>query len=139
MRQLERFVGGLQWLAAVLLGFLAVMSIVAFLRALIAAVGPGFFTSVSILALLDDLFVLFILIELIEMAFAYIRKTNIVPAALEAVVIAIARKTVALDFTVPGVEGKAEALALVTVSVGVTWFLIGRSKGLSAAENRSDR
>jgi uncharacterized membrane protein (DUF373 family) len=131
MKRLEGFVYALEWLAAALLMVLALMSVIGFVVSLVTSPHAGFFGSENVLRLLDELLVLFLLLELIAMAFAYLKKLSVIPAALEAVIIALARKTVALDLTGPDGLKKGGAIALLTVSVGVTWLLVARANGLA--------
>jgi uncharacterized membrane protein (DUF373 family) len=125
MKFIERFVFVMEWVAALLLALLTVLGLGSFFVAA-AESKANLLSSDTVSRLLDEIMLLFIVIELFKMTFAYMRNTNVLPVAFEAVLIALARKIVVAEFPIDGGLAKASALAVLTVAVGVTWFLVGR-------------
>ena len=125
---LERALYALEWLSAILLMALALVSVGGFIAAFASTAHEGFLSTDNVLRLLDELLVLFILIELIKMAFAYMHGANVIPVAMEAVLIALARKAVAVDFSDDHALKKSASLAILMLAVGATWFLVSRSE-----------
>lgn len=92
----------------------------------------GFMTPEGITRTIDTVLIVFIVIELIRIAVAYMRHHNVVGTVLEAGLVAVVRKLVIFesgDNPLP----KAIALAALILSVGVTWYLL-RKQGLCTAE-----
>ncbi len=123
---LERLVLGLEWVAAALLGVLAILSVGSFATTLLAARSAGLFERPAIFDLLDELFVIFIVIELFRMTFAYMRGTRVLPVAFEAVMIAVARKMVALDYSADHILTKTISLGIVTLTIAIAAAVTGR-------------
>lgn len=87
---------------------------------------PPFLDTAHLTPLLDHLLAVFVLIELLVIAVAYLRGTEVVRRIFEAVLVALARKLISTEaLTLP----KAGALAIVLATVGLTWFLIAKSEG----------
>jgi len=88
---------------------------------------PPFLDAAALSRILDHLLGVFVLIELMVVAVAYLRGTEIVRRIFETVFVALARKLISADavtFT------KAGSLALLLVAVGVTWFLISKGEAM---------
>lgn len=128
MRTFDWLVQAVEWLAAGALILLSAMAFLGFAAAFVASAGRSLFNTETVLSLLDELLVLFLLIELTKMAFAYLRGTRVLPVALEAIVIALARKAVALDFSDAGALKKSAALAIMFCAVGATWLMVCRAR-----------
>lgn len=93
----------------------------------------GFMTPEGITRTIDTVLVVFIVIELIRIAVAYMHHRNVVGTVLEAGLVAVVRKLVIFesgDNPLP----KAVALAALILAVGVTWYLL-RRVGLCSAEH----
>jgi uncharacterized membrane protein (DUF373 family) len=94
-----------------------------------AATGPGFLPPDSVLNVLDAVLVVFIIIELVNTAFAYIERKNVVGTVLEAGLVAVVRKLIIFDTdaTASYVLMKGAGLAVLILAIGVTWYLLRRS------------
>lgn len=84
-----------------------------------------------LLRLLDAVLVIFIIIELFNIALAYIQRREVIPTVMEAALVAVARKLVVLEAGDMTLE-KSAALALLVASVGVTWWLLRRAGACTA-------
>jgi len=67
--------------------------------------------------------VVFIVIELIRIAIAYMQHENVIGTVLEAGLVAVVRKLVIFE-SGPDMLDDALALAILILAVGVTWFLL---------------
>jgi len=94
-----------------------------------AATGPGFLPPDAVLNVLDAVLVVFIIIELVNTAFAYIERKNVVGTVLEAGLVAVVRKLIIFDTeaTASYVLMKGAGLAVLILAIGVTWYLLRRS------------
>jgi uncharacterized membrane protein (DUF373 family) len=94
-----------------------------------AATGPGFLPPDAVLNVLDAVLVVFIIIELVNTAFAYIERRNVVGTVLEAGLVAVVRKLIIFDTdaTASYVLMKGAGLAVLILAIGVTWYLLRRS------------
>lgn len=88
----------------------------------------GYLTPDSILRVLDSVLVVFIVIELFNIALAYMRRKNVIATVMEAGLVAVVRKLVIFESggDATYVLMKAAALALLIVAIGLTWFLLRR-------------
>jgi uncharacterized membrane protein (DUF373 family) len=94
-----------------------------------AATGPGFLPPDRVLDVLDAVLIVFIIIELVNTAFAYIERRNVVGTVLEAGLVAVVRKLIIFDTeaTASYVLMKGAGLALLILAIGITWYLLRRS------------
>jgi uncharacterized membrane protein (DUF373 family) len=94
-----------------------------------AATGPGFLPPDRVLNVLDAVLIVFIIIELVNTAFAYIERRNVVGTVLEAGLVAVVRKLIIFDTeaTASYVLMKGAGLALLILAIGITWYLLRRS------------
>ncbi len=107
---------------------LAALVLLAFLGLLMefpALIRPPFLGAEQLARVLDDILAVFILLELLATAVAYIKGTGMVRRIMEAMLVALARKLISLDLAATSVD-KAAALALLLVAIGVSWLLIAR-------------
>lgn len=86
----------------------------------------GFMTPEGIIRTIDTVLIVFIVIELIRIAIAYMHHRNVVGTVLEAGLVAVVRKLVIFE-SGEMVLQKAIAYALLIVAVGVAWSLLRRS------------
>jgi uncharacterized membrane protein (DUF373 family) len=86
----------------------------------------GFMTPEGIIRTIDTVLIVFIVIELIRIAIAYMHHRNVVGTVLEAGLVAVVRKLVIFE-SGEMVLQKAVAYALLIVAVGVAWSLLRRS------------
>lgn len=126
---------------------------IAFLLVIIAALGAvdlvvemynavslkGYLTPDTILRVLDSVLVVFIVIELFNIALAYMNRRNVIATVMEAGLVAVVRKLVIFETTGSAtyVFMKAAALAILIVAIGLTWFLLRRSGICEAEANES--
>ncbi len=115
----------LEILTVLILTALTVFALAGLVMEIPGIARPPFLDAAGLSRVLDHLLAVFVLIELLVIAVAYLRGSEVVRRIFEAVLVALARKlisTEALTLT------KAGALAMVLVAVGVTWFLIARGE-----------
>jgi uncharacterized membrane protein (DUF373 family) len=85
----------------------------------------GFMTPEGITRTIDTVLVVFIVIELIRIAVAYMQHQNVIGTVLEAGLVAIVRKLVIFE-SGDDMLPRAAALAILIIAVGVTWYLLNR-------------
>jgi uncharacterized membrane protein (DUF373 family) len=73
--------------------------------------------------LLDIVLLVFIVIELLNIAIAFIVERKVIHTVFEAVLVAVARKII-IAGTEPMELKKAIALAVITLAVGLTWRIV---------------
>lgn len=128
--QMHRIVQVLERILIVLLLIMAALAIVEVgFELYAAATGPGFLPPDRVLNVLDAVLVVFIIIELVNTAFAYIERRNVVGTVLEAGLVAVVRKLIIFDTeaTASYVLMKGAGLAVLILAIGVTWYLLRRS------------
>ncbi len=118
------------------LASLVVLAIAGLVVQVVAATTPPFLGVDEISTVLDDVLAIFVLIELLATAVAYLRGTDVLRRIFEAVFIAIARKLITLDVAAAGVA-KAGAVAMLLVAAAAAWWLVARSHGLRGGEGMS--
>lgn len=117
-----------------LLVFLGAIGFFVFVKEAVATFSSEkLLTPETLLSLLDIVLWIFIVIELLNIAVAFIAEHRVILTVMEAVLVAAARKFI-ISGTEPIDFKKTAALALIIVSVGITWWLVNRSneKSLSA-------
>ncbi|MHB1017657.1 MAG: phosphate-starvation-inducible PsiE family protein [Coriobacteriia bacterium] len=87
----------------------------------------GFMTPEGITRTIDTVLIVFIVIELIRIAIAYMQHKNVVGTVLEAGLVAVVRKLVIFESTDQMLE-KAIALSILILAVGVTWYLLRKAQ-----------
>ncbi|PKQ23702.1 MAG: hypothetical protein CVT65_06850 [Actinobacteria bacterium HGW-Actinobacteria-5] len=90
----------------------------------------GYLTPDSILRVLDSVLVVFIVIELFNIALAYMKRKNVIATVMEAGLVAVVRKLVIFESggDATYVLMKAIALAILIVAIGLTWYLLRRAE-----------
>jgi uncharacterized membrane protein (DUF373 family) len=89
--------------------------------------------------MISDLLLAFIAIELMRIALVYIRGVNVLPAVLEAGIVAVVRQVVLFHPADHGLS-RAAALSVLVLSIGVLWLLLSRSGAMRrrpAEDNRT--
>lgn len=114
------------WIAVLALALLVVLAAIGLLT-----FGQSLFDSIALEAeqlikLLDIVLFVFIIIELMNIAIAFIEGRRVIYTVFEAVLVAIARKII-VSGTEPVDLDKAASLALITLAVGITWWLMARA------------
>ncbi len=109
----------------VILAALGVVDIV--IKMYEVTLAEGFMTPEGITRTIDTVLVVFIVIELIRIAVAYMQHKNVVGTVLEAGLVAVVRKLVVFESTEKVLE-KAGALAVLILAVGITWYLLRRTE-----------
>ncbi|HBK58345.1 MAG TPA: hypothetical protein DDZ37_03115 [Spirochaetaceae bacterium] len=105
----------------VVLAALGVVDIV--IKMLEVTRADGFMTPDGITRTIDTVLVVFIVIELIRIAIAYMQHQNVIGTVLEAGLVAVVRKLVIFE-SGPDMLEKAIALSVLILSVGITWYLL---------------
>jgi len=118
---------GLETVTVVVLAALAIFSLAALAMEIPEVARPPFLTAAKLGGVLDHLLAVFVLIELLVIAVAYLRGTEVVRKIFEAMLVVLARKLISTE---DASLAKIGALAILLVAIGFTWFLI--SKGEAA-------
>lgn len=124
---LNRAVVLIEGAVAALLLVLAVLGVIDILITMFeAASAEGFITPEGITRTIDTVLVVFIVIELIRIAVAYMQHKNVIGTVLEAGLVAVVRKIVIFE---GGSNALSDALALsaLILAVGVAWYLLRRA------------
>jgi len=83
----------------------------------------GFMTPEGITRTIDTVLIVFIVIELIRIAIAYMQHKDVIGTVLEAGLVAVVRKLVIFESSDQMLE-KAIALSVLILAVGITWYLL---------------
>lgn len=99
---------------------LIVLGVLGLVMEIPALIAPPFLGAQQLGHVLDHVLAVFILIELLATAVAYIRGVDVIRRVLEAMLVALARKVITLDLDTASFP-KVGALALLLVALGVAW------------------
>ena len=110
-----------------ILGTLVVLAVAGLAMELPAIVRPPFLDPKHLGDVLDHVLAVFVLIELLATAVAYVRGRDILRQILEAALVAIARKLIGLDFSSGALE-KSVALAILFLAVASSWWILTSAK-----------
>lgn len=127
---LDKIVYILEYIVAAILVVLAMMSLYALCATVFhILMGGELFERELFIKTVSIVLEVFILVELFRIALAYMHHHNVVPTVLEAALVAIARKFVMFEPST-GSESLmyAGALALLLLTVAISWYLLVRSK-----------
>ena len=117
------------YIEAILAGLLVVLGMLGVIDVVISLVevarDPGFVTPEGIVQVIDTVLIVFIVIELIRIAVAYMNHQNVVGTVLEAGLVAVVRKLVVFELGAEALE-KAAAIAILVLALGITWYLLRR-------------
>lgn len=117
---------------------LVLLSVMGLVMELPAAARPPFLGPDQLVPVIDHILAVFILIELLVTAVAYIRGHDVVRRIFEAMLVALARKLISLNIAAVSLE-KVVSLALLLVAVGLAWMLVRsrRERRQSTSTNRA--
>lgn len=128
--QFERFARlALMVLEGLMMGLLALVVLFALgglAVQLAGALGPPFLAGAKLAAVLDDVLAVFVLIELLATAVAYVRGRDVMRSIFETVFVAIARKLITLDFSSHAAE-QALWSAIQLIAAALAWWLVARA------------
>lgn len=117
------------YVEAILAGLLVILAVLGVVDVVIAMIEvarlDGFMTPEGITQVIDTVLIVFIVIELIRIAVAYMNHQNVVGTVLEAGLVAVVRKLVVFEFADKALE-KAAAIAILVLALGITWYLLRR-------------
>jgi uncharacterized membrane protein (DUF373 family) len=113
----------------VLLAALVLLGIAGLVLQIGGALHPPFLVGEDLTKVLGDVLAVFVLIELLTTAAAYLRGADILRRLFETMFVAIVRKLLTLELTSAPLE-KAGAVALLLVATAATWWLIARARPL---------
>ncbi|MEA5076280.1 MAG: phosphate-starvation-inducible PsiE family protein [Coriobacteriia bacterium] len=119
----------------VLLAALGVVDIV--VKMLEVTRADGFMTPEGITRTIDTVLIVFIVIELIRIAVAYMQHKNVIGTVLEAGLVAVVRKLVIFESTDHMLE-KAVALSVLILAVGITWYLLRKGQLCDADSHHAE-
>lgn len=86
----------------------------------------GFMTPEGIARTIDTVLVVFVIIELIRIAIAYMTHKRVIDTVLEAGLVAVVRKLVIFETGEHALQD-AMAFAALVLALGVTWYLLNRA------------
>lgn len=120
------------WTEGVVVALLTILAILGVVDIVIKMLevtrADGFMTPEGITRTIDTVLIVFIVIELIRIALAYMNHQDVIGTVLEAGLVAIVRKLVIFE-SGDDILPKAAALGILILSVGITWYLL-RKVGL---------
>lgn len=102
---------------------LAVLAVLGLLMDLPGLLRPPFLSAAELVRVVDHVLAVFVVIELLATAVAYIRGRDVVRRIFEAMLVALARKLISLDLAAASLE-KVGALCLLLVALAVAWLLV---------------
>ena len=117
---------GLEAATVVALTLLVVFALLSLMMEVLRVVTTPFLAAEDLGHVLDHILAVFILIELLATAVAYVRGVNVMRRIFEAMLVALARKLIMLDLATSSLE-KVGGLALLLVAVGLAWLLVCRT------------
>jgi uncharacterized membrane protein (DUF373 family) len=117
---------GLEVITMVLLAVLVLLAIVGLAGQIGKSLAPPFLSGEHLMSTLDDVLVIFVLLELLRTAVAYLRGTDVMRRIFETVFVAIARKLITLEFTTAPATSSL-AVAALLVGAGLSWWLVARA------------
>jgi uncharacterized membrane protein (DUF373 family) len=122
---LARIALAVEFVAAVAIAVAAVLAVLAALRLIPGSareIARGSTETADLVAMISDLLLAFIAIELLRIALAYIRGANVLPTVLEAGLVAVVRQVV-LFHPVAHVLSEALSLAVLLLALATTWLV----------------
>ena len=138
---LESAMSLLEWAVAVILLLLTAWGVagLAYLIVMTALKSPLSLNGTIYIQIIDAVLVVFIVVELFRIAVAYIRHHDVVPTVMEAALVAVARKVLIIEPTLPSSEllSKSLGLGVLMLSIGIVWYLLRRS-GVGFEEREAD-
>lgn len=130
---LDRIVVYIEGAVTALLTLLAALGVVDIIIKMIEVTrADGFMSPSGITRTIDTVLVVFIVIELIRIAIAYMHHQDVIGTVLEAGLVAVVRKLVIFE-TSDDILPKAIGLAVLILAVAVGWYLL-RKAGLCATD-----
>ncbi len=132
VKMIDRIVVYIEAAVTVLLVILAALGVVDVVIKMLAVTrADGFMTPDGITRTIDTVLVVFVVIELIRIAMAYMQHRNVIDTVLEAGLVAVVRKLVVFESSGQMLEN-AVALAVLILAVGITWFLLHQRQAENA-------
>lgn len=129
------------WIEILSIVLLVILSVIAFFTfghvASTILTSPQRFTPEGLAGLLDIVLLVFIMIELLNIALAFLEGRRVILTVFEAVLVAVARKIIASGTGVMEFD-KAGALAVITIAIGLTWWLVTRDE-VVVTQGRGDK
>lgn len=125
-RAAHALVLALEALVMGVLALLVVLAIAGLIAEVAGSLGPPFLSGGELTAVLDDVLAVFVLIELLATAAAYLRGSDVMRRIFETLFIATARKLITLDLAGAPLA-KAAALGILLTASGLAWWLVARA------------
>lgn len=128
-RAIHGVLAALEIATMVLLVVLVVFAILGLVMQVGAVTRPPFLAGETLTHVLDDVLGVFVLIELLAVAAAYVRGTEILRRVFEAVFVAIARKLIVMELAEKPLQ-KAASVGILLIAAGVASWLALRARPL---------
>jgi uncharacterized membrane protein (DUF373 family) len=117
----------LEGMTAMVLAVLQILALLALIVEIPRLAHPPFLDTRELSHMLDQLLALFVLIELLMIAVAYLRGSGVVRKIFEVMLVVIARKLISAE-SISLLN--AGALAILIVALGAAWYLISRGEAI---------
>jgi uncharacterized membrane protein (DUF373 family) len=126
-RPLRILVTTLEVLTMAVLALLILLALAGLMVQIVRAFAPPFLAGEQITGVLDNVLAVFVLIELLATASAFLHRRDVTRRMFETIFVAIARKLITLELTTAPLE-KAIAVGVLLVAAGTAWLLVARAK-----------
>ncbi len=109
------------------LAVLVVLGVAGLVMQLVDVAAPPFLGAEQVTEIVDDVLAVFVLLELLATALAYVRSADVLRRLFEAAFIAIVRKLITLHLEAAPLE-KASAVGVLFVATALAWWLVVRAR-----------
>jgi len=124
---LDKVVMALEIMVSAALVIIAALLVVSLAIQIAEVVTSGFeFGRTEFTRVISTALEVFIVIGLIRIALAYMKKTDVIPTVFEAALVAVARKFVVFEPTEDYLQA-AFGLAALMLAIGISWWLLRRT------------
>ncbi len=109
------------------LALLILLALAGLVFQIVRAFAPPFLAGEHMTEVLDDVLAVFVLIELLATASAYLHGSDVMRRMFETIFVAITRKLITLELTTDALA-KASAIGVLLIAAGTAWWLSDRRR-----------
>ncbi len=120
-------VSALEVLTMTVLALLILLALAGLVFQIVRAFAPPFLAGEHMTEVLDDVLAVFVLIELLATASAYLHGSDVMRRMFETIFVAITRKLITLELTTDALA-KASAIGVLLIAAGTAWWLSDRRR-----------
>jgi uncharacterized membrane protein (DUF373 family) len=120
----------LETIVMVLLVIVVVLAILGLVEKVAGVLRPPFLAGATLTDVLDDVLGIFVLIELLATAAAYIHGTEILRRIFETIFVAITRKLIVIELNEQSLQ-KAIAVGILLIAAGLAAWFVARARALN--------